>query len=678
MRGPTFGSTREFVIAGLLLGFATACGGGSSSSTPAGPFRVEAVLPANGAAGISVNGTIQVTFNQGVSGPTVQNGVTFSLTETSSPATPLAGSLTLDGSGRVLTFLPSSSLVYGGTYEVDLTSGIENTGGAALDIPGSAVPIPSTFQTLANPDTIAPTFGGATGAAGLDNSSIQVDWNPATDDVDPPAWIVYNVYLSLVSGGQNFATPDVTSPAGATSEIVGGLAPSTTYYVVVRAEDTSGNEDTNVVEVSASTTASSDMTPPIFGGATGASALGSNSVQVDWAAASDDTDPPSGIVYNVYAATLSGGQNFATPDVTSPAGATSEIVGGLAPLTTYYIVVRAEDTSGNEDANLVEVSATTTAGPDLTPPVFGGATGATPLGNTSIQVDWLDASDNVDLPSAIIYNVYVAITPGGQNFATPDVTSPAGATSQVVGSLSPGTTYYVVVRAEDTSGNEDANVVEVSATTTASGDITPPIFAGATGAVPIDGTTIQVNWLEAIDDTDPQNAIIYNIYVATVSGGQNFASPDVTSVPGAVSEQIGGLTPGATYFFVVRAEDTSGNEETNVVEVVATTIVSYAADVQPIFTMWCASGNCHNPPGPRRNLDLSDYAAVNSTAIGIVSGQAAPMNFIEPFDSANSYLMHKIDGTHGSVGGAGGQMPVGSQAEADLVRAWIDQGAQNN
>ena len=65
--------------------------------------------------------------------------------------------------------------------------------------------------------------------------------------------------------------------------------------------------------------------------------------------------------------------------------ARSILEGGDTAATDYFIVVRAEDTAGNEDLNLVEVTATT---PDLTAPVFGGATAATTIDKANIQVDW--------------------------------------------------------------------------------------------------------------------------------------------------------------------------------------------------------------------------------------------------------------------------------------------------
>ena len=74
---------------------------------------------------------------------------------------------------------------------------------------------------------------------------------------------------------------------------------------------------------------------------------------------------------------------------------------------------------------------------DRKPPVFAGLESATtcipgPIGGgrtTSYHLSWDPATDNVTPSSKIVYDVYQASTPGGENFSTPTYTTPAGATS---------------------------------------------------------------------------------------------------------------------------------------------------------------------------------------------------------------------------------------------------------
>jgi hypothetical protein len=55
---------------------------------------------------------------------------------------------------------------------------------------------------------------------------------------------------------------------------------------------------------------------------------------------------------------------------------------------------------------------------------------------------------------------------------------------------------------------------------------------------------------------------------------------------------------------------------------------------------------------------------------------------VKPFLPDSSYLIHKIEGTQADVGGSGERMPRGgmplTQAQIDLIRAWITVGAKNN
>ena len=65
-----------------------------------------------------------------------------------------------------------------------------------------------------------------------------------------------------------------------------------------------------------------------------------------------------------------------------------------------------------------------------------------------------------------------------------------------------------------------------------------------------------------------------------------------------------------------------------------------------------------------------------------VPSNQSPLDRIEPGSSADSYLVHKIDGTQLSVGGSGTRMPFGqpllSEMIRDIIRVWVDEGALRN
>jgi hypothetical protein len=105
---------------------------------------------------------------------------------------------------------------------------------------------------------------------------------------------------------------------------------------------------------------------------------------------------------------------------------------------------------------------------DRTPPTFAGLKSATtcipgPIGGgqtSSYHLSWDPASDDVTPASEIVYDIYQATSPGGENFSMPTYVTSAGATSFDTPQLPSEGAFYFVVRARDEAGNEDSNKVE--------------------------------------------------------------------------------------------------------------------------------------------------------------------------------------------------------------------------
>jgi hypothetical protein len=206
-----------------------------------------------------------------------------------------------------------------------------------------------------NADEQAPTFTGASSMSRPSPISLQINWSAATDNASPADAILYDVYVANSKGGQDYSTPTVTSERGATSITLTGMDETKDYFVVVRARDLVGNRDQNTKEVT--TSATSDVTAPVFNGATSAKKLTTTSVSVNWDQATDDRSAAEKIVYDVYLATSPGGQNFTAPTATSSPGATTMTLVNQPSGVDYYIVVRARDESGNRDENTTEAHA---------------------------------------------------------------------------------------------------------------------------------------------------------------------------------------------------------------------------------------------------------------------------------------------------------------------------------
>lgn len=109
--------------------------------------------------------------------------------------------------------------------------------------------------------------------------------------------------------------------------------------------------------------------------------------------------------------------------------------------------------------------------------------------------------------------------------------------------------------------------------------------------------------------------------------------------------------------------------------------VCFARDIQPIFTANCALSGCHAGTSPQQGQNLSEGLAYQAI-VNVPANERAGMMRVRPSQPDSSYLVHKIQGTQASVGGSGGQMPLGgtplSQSQVDLIRAWIAAGAKNN
>lgn len=109
--------------------------------------------------------------------------------------------------------------------------------------------------------------------------------------------------------------------------------------------------------------------------------------------------------------------------------------------------------------------------------------------------------------------------------------------------------------------------------------------------------------------------------------------------------------------------------------------VTLSRDVQPIFTGNCVFSGCHAGSSPEQGMSLSAGQTFGSV-VNVAAMELPSMNRVTPSEPDNSYLVHKVQGTHLSVGGSGSQMPLNrsplSQSDINLIRAWIQAGAQSN
>ena len=104
---------------------------------------------------------------------------------------------------------------------------------------------------------------------------------------------------------------------------------------------------------------------------------------------------------------------------------------------------------------------------------------------------------------------------------------------------------------------------------------TPPNFAGLQRAFactpgpqrPGQTTPFTLSWQPASDNLTPSAQIVYDIYLASTAGREDFSAPTWTSAPGATTFRTPGLASHGSFYFVVRARDAAGNEDHNTIEV---------------------------------------------------------------------------------------------------------------
>ena len=288
---------------------------------------------------------------------------------------------------------------------------------------------------------------------------------------------------------------------------------------------------------------------------TPAATAGDASATVTWAPpASDGGSAITG--YNVYEGTAAGGEST-TPLNTAPLppDTTSFPVSGLTNGTTYFFTVTAVNAIG-EGPPSAEVSATP-ASAGTTPTAPGApTTPAVTAGDGSATVAWSPPAS--DGGSAVTgYNLYQGTSPGGES-TTPINSIPLSPTavSDLVTSLTNGTTYFFTITAINSVG-EGAPSAEVSGTPTSTAGPTAPGAPTAPAAAAGDASAT-VTWSPpATDGGSPITG--YNVYAGPTAGGESTTplNPAPLSAT-AASYLVSSLTNATPYFFTITAVNAVG------------------------------------------------------------------------------------------------------------------------
>jgi hypothetical protein len=276
-----------------------------------------------------------------------------------------------------------------------------------------------------------------------------------------------------------------------------------------------------------SVVAARDRTPPTTPTNLRVTSLTQTSVTLAW-------NPSTAKTSFSYSVNMNG-QSFTVPQT-----GTSYTIDWLSAGRTYTFYVTAVDSSLNTSGRSNTLTVTTppdTAAPPA--PVLSGLV----RGPSQVRLEWNRVKD--DTSTFVTYRVFANGAQVTQHLNW------YAETTVVLRHLTPSTTYTFTVKALDQDQNTSTSNA-VTLTTEASSDVTPP---SAPTNVRIVGSfgcpEFFVGWTQSTDDTDPQSAIEYEIYVNGV------ISP--LPVSAGVDEDFVYATASGENVFTVKAVDRAGN-----------------------------------------------------------------------------------------------------------------------
>lgn len=198
---------------------------------------------------------------------------------------------------------------------------------------------------------------------------------------------------------------------------------------------------------------------------------------------------------------------------------------------------------------------------DKDPPASPSGLQANAIGSSQINLDWRDNTED-DLDH---YNIYRSRTPGFTP-GTSTLAGTSGGSSFSDTDLQAETTYYYKITAVDESMNESGPSSQVSATTLTP-DPDPPGAPTGLSVTSTDSFSVTLDW----NDNPEPDISKYRIYRSRTAGftpGSSTHAGD--SLESGYTDT--GLDPQTTYYYRVRAVDTSANESTPSGEISAVTL----------------------------------------------------------------------------------------------------------
>lgn len=397
------------------------------------------------------------------------------------------------------SYLPVTGLTAGQTYYI-MVDGFDGDNGAfSISLTGVA-------------DIKAPTEPTATTAGTTTETTAQVSWTAATDNVGVDQ---YEVFVDGESVGKT----------GNTSFTITGLTGSKTYAVTIVALDAAGNKSGTSTSVSVTTKAAPDSEAPSSPTGLTAAEIRTTGIDISWNASTDNVGVKE---YKVYvdgslAATVTG-TNFS--------------LSGLTAGTAYSIYVTAIDAAGNisEASTALKVTTATGAVVDTEAPSTPSGLVASEISDSGILVSWDASTDNVAVSS---YEIYVD---GVLNGSSSD-------TRFIISGLTKLTAYSIQVLANDVAGNASALSSALKVTTVEESTLSVIEFDKNGGYQVYPNPFGSEAYLKF-----PEKSLAEESVQVVDASGKSVLRPKMTKVEnGLVNLDLGNLSPG-THFLIIKTE----------------------------------------------------------------------------------------------------------------------------
>ena len=306
-------------------------GGGGDTSAPSVP------------ASLSASNVTETTLDLSWTASTDNVGVTgYDIYQNGS----LLGSTT--GAAASITGLTASTSY---SYYVKAKDAAGNVSGASNTV---------NVTTATGADTQAPTAPASLSSSNVTETTLDLSWNAASDNV-------------AVTGYDIYQNGSLLGSSTGTSAAITGLTAATSYSYYVKAKDAAGNVSSASNTVNVTTATPADTQAPSTPSSLVASAITETSLSLSWTASSDNIGVTG---YDVY----KDGAYFST------VGSASTSITGLTASTSYSFYVKAKDAAGNISAASNTVNATT-----LTPSTGGDMpTGYCASKGTNSSYEWID------------------------------------------------------------------------------------------------------------------------------------------------------------------------------------------------------------------------------------------------------------------------------------------------